>query len=388
MRADKAGGVAPALLSLFRDLYAYRQRENRDPLEDWLTECMAIALRALPEEAQAAFFSWCSGVEIDEAQKLLAVSGVSVETQFFAGTAGRPDLVILLDGQPWIVFENKVSHGIGRRANEDGADSHQLRAYADWLDANASGKARSALVFVSHITPPPDDFRGRQADALYHGMHRVHTSWGAVARRLSSSVNHLENSHYAKVIAAAFLGYLEQQNMSNEFPTSVAFAAAELYLNQATPLENLVERMWDEVKLAVKFGRTADYQIKALADEGTVGAWRYVMPGLKGPQRWNYLQTGFWYPGAGSWIDTDALGSEAYGAQAVVFFGNSDDEMYAGVSDAPLGFLRPATNFLACKPVAAFPTDPQARGESIISWAAEQTALLKPFLIDHGLVGQ
>jgi hypothetical protein len=39
---------------LFSELYRYRQRENRENQEDWLTECLAAVLRALPKPSLAA----------------------------------------------------------------------------------------------------------------------------------------------------------------------------------------------------------------------------------------------------------------------------------------------------------------------------------------------
>jgi hypothetical protein len=372
---------------LFIDLYAYRQRENKDPLEDWLTECLAVTIRALPLPAKSTLLSELSGAVIAEPEAFFEVHKIEVLTQFPAGAAGRPDMLVQLDGDPWILFENKVGHGIAVREAVDGTQSHQLRRYADWL--NEQGRCcqlAKALVFVTHITQPPQDFRGADDARLYHGLHRTHISWGALGRRIAGLTDGLPNDHHAKALTNAFLAYLEDQDMSNEYPNSPAFAAAEIYLSQAAALENLVNRMWQELRTTVNFGRTADVQLSALPDEGSVSAWRWVAPGPSNPSRDLYLAAGIWFPETGSWFDAEEVVKGVRGPQAYVCFGHSNNDKFPNATGELEGFMRPNGDFLACKPVAEFSADPQARGEEIIAWVAERAGVLKMFLIKHGLI--
>jgi hypothetical protein len=372
---------------LFVDLYAYRQRENRNPLEDWLTECLAATIRALPSTQRGALLARLSGATIDDPEAFLAAHRVDIVTQYQTVAAGRPDMLILLDDQPWILFENKVSHGVSERIDEHGAQSHQLRAYADWLgDHGKDCILAPAIVFVTHITPPPEDFRVRDAAGRYRGLFPVHTSWGALGRAISTLVTGLAEEHHARILASAFLTFLEQHDMSNEFPSSAAFAAAELYVSQAATIENLVDRMWQEVRTVASFGRTSDYLLKALTDEGSVSAWRYVAPGAASPDRSSFLQTGIWYPETGLWFDAGDIGEDLRGPQAYLFFGNHADDIFTAATGEPEGFVRPSSNFLAFRAVTDFPGDPQARGEEIISWVADRGRALKTFLTAHQLI--
>lgn len=372
--------------NIFIDLYAYRQRENKDPLEDWLTECLAVTIRALPLAEKAELLAEFSGATIDHRAAFFEAHRVEVLTQYRAGEAGRPDMLIRLDGEPWIVFENKVGHGFSVREGADGSEIDQLRRYADWLNREGSHcRLAKALVFVTHITPPPPDFRNAIEAGLYRGLYPTHTSWGALARRIARLTDGLPEGHHAKALTTAFLAYLEDQDMSNEFPSSPAFAAAEVYLSQAAPLENLVDRMWDAIKTTVEFGKTAGYMLQALPGEGSVSAWRYVAPGPSSPSRHSYLQTGIWFPEIGSWFSED-VGKRLSGAQAYVYFGNDYDDMFQSSIGELEGFIRPNSDFLACKPIAEFSSDAQARGEEIIAWVAERARLLKTFLSEHGLI--
>jgi hypothetical protein len=376
-----------ATADIFVDLYAYRQRENKDPLEDWLTECLAVTMRALPATLKAKLLVLLSGTMIDDPDAFFAKHSIEILTQYSTRDAGRPDMLVRLDGQPWILFENKVAHGVSIREGDQGGDSHQLRGYADWLDEHGREcLLPRALVFVTHVTAPPEDFHGVDASRLYHGFHRTHTSWGALGRSIAALTFDLADEHHAKVLARALLVYLEEKNMSNEFPSSAAFSAAELYVSQADALENLVKRMWDELKTAVNFGRTADYQLQALTDEGSVSAWRFVAPGPSSPSRESFLQTGIWFPETGLWFDADDLEEELRGPQAYIYFGNGLEDSFSNANGELNGFMRPASNFLACKAINQFPTDPQVRGEQIIAWVAEQAHNLKNFLMQHLLI--
>lgn len=373
--------------TLFIDLYAYRQRENRDPLEDWLTECLAATIRALPGATKAILLSELSGAEIADPNAFLDLHEVEVLTQYPAGPAGRPDMLVRLDGHPWIVFENKVGHGVAAGGGVDGAETHQLRRYADWLNEQGHEcPLARAVVFTTHITRPPSDFRGADEAGLYHGLRRTSISWGALGRRIAGLTHDLPDDHHAKALTTAFLAYLEEQDMSNEFPTSSSFAAAEVYVSHAAELENLVSRMWDELRTFADFGRTADYHLKALTDEGSVSAWRYVAPGPSSPSRHSYVQTGIWFPEAGSWFDATDVVKGVRGPQAYVYFGNSYEDMFGDTTGEPEGFLRPDKDFLACRPTADFSEDPQARGEEIIAWVAERAGVLRTFLLKHGLI--
>lgn len=174
--------------------------------------------------------------------------------------------------------------------------------------------------------------------------------------------------------------------MSNEFPPSSAFAAAEMYVSHAGTLENLVDRMWQEIRTVASFGRTSDYQLMALTEEGSVSAWRYVAPGAASPDRSSYLQTGIWYPEAGLWFDADDVGEDLRGPHAYLFFGNDTDGTFSAATDELDGFMRPSSSFLAFKAVADFSSDPQSRGEEIVSWVADRGRALKVCLTDHGFI--
>lgn len=70
---------------LFIDLFAYRQRENKDPIEDWTTECLAATIRSLPSQVLSELLK-----EFTRADRDISVAvdagEIEVLTQYHAGT--------------------------------------------------------------------------------------------------------------------------------------------------------------------------------------------------------------------------------------------------------------------------------------------------------------
>lgn len=112
---------------LFTDLYRYRQREKKNNLEDWLTECVAAILRALPKPVFAAFASGLTGQSADSIANVFEDVSIATQVTIDRGTQGsqRPDLLISIaapdegdrkkPSQPWLLFENKVFHHVDER---------------------------------------------------------------------------------------------------------------------------------------------------------------------------------------------------------------------------------------------------------------------------------
>lgn len=383
---DRSGLGEPNLNNdLFIDLFAYRQRENKDPIEDWTTECLAATIRSLPSQVLAELLKEFTRADRDISVAIDA-GEIEVLTQYHAGKYGRPDMLIKFNGQPWILFENKVGHAVSERENE-GVQIHQLRAYADWLKEHGEDcDMPRALVFITHLTPPPRDFTAEASASLYHDFSRYHSTWGVVARKIEALTADLAEDHFAAGLSRAFSRYLKDQNMSNEFPDAVALSSAQLYVSQAASLENLVDRMWQEAAGIAACGKTASYRIKADPDYGTVNAHRYALSAPNSSSGWSYIETGVWFPELDSWYDSEEIGRDLVGPHVYVGFFNGDDDYFTMTKDAPEGFLRPASDFLAIESLSTFSADPDARGGEIVSWVAGKAAVLRPFLLERKIV--
>lgn len=100
--------------NLYGRLFRYRSRENRAPLEDYLTEALADLLERVPVQDQAKLIGNILGSE-RVWQKAFANHRHSWRTQVACG-GGFADLVLELNGKAAVVIESKLyssvrSHG-------------------------------------------------------------------------------------------------------------------------------------------------------------------------------------------------------------------------------------------------------------------------------------
>lgn len=89
--------------SFFTNLFAYRQRENNSPLENFLTEIFAYCLQS-DKDFRRSFFKIC--LKINNGGRFF------ISTQNEYEEYGRPDIEIELDNYS-ILIENKVDSAEG-----------------------------------------------------------------------------------------------------------------------------------------------------------------------------------------------------------------------------------------------------------------------------------
>ena len=153
--------------SLLVDLFKYRSREKREAMEDWLTECVAAILRALPPHELAEALKSVTGQNCAALLEAGSVIGIAtqvviekrIDHQMDAekGKAAqrevqRPDMVISIDGHPWLVFENKVAHAVDHDRASDASRVSQLERYGTWLQDQQFGSPSLRDPF--HTRPP------------------------------------------------------------------------------------------------------------------------------------------------------------------------------------------------------------------------------------------
>jgi hypothetical protein len=85
-----------------------------------------------------------------------SAKSIQIDTQFWIDENSRPDIVILADGQPLIVVENKISAPL---------QDNQLGRYRDWIATKATADWPGVVCFLTHTTDPPSDFMRHGAPA-------------------------------------------------------------------------------------------------------------------------------------------------------------------------------------------------------------------------------
>ncbi|WP_147366957.1 type I restriction enzyme HsdR N-terminal domain-containing protein [Aurantiacibacter zhengii] len=376
---------------LFSDLYRFRQRENKNNLEDWLTECLAAVLRELNRDEWQKFLIEVTGADQFAIAKLLSEEIPEVRTQVQAGGGiGIPDLVIFHRDQPFVLFENKVAHSVSVHENDAGEVVNQLHRYARWLvKQSRPGAEVLHLVFLTHLTRPPADFGVMKASNLcpYEGIARTTESWGRIARTLSRITRTEKPASLAAGLAKAFQTMLENENMANEFPDTNSFAALQIFLKQGAALENLVSRMWDEAAGVANSGKMSARRVEAELDYGRYSASRYANAIASPATNSAFLMTGIWYPEVKDVWQADELGGyEPTDPHVFLLFADDKDDVFTSIHGVPgEGWHRPNSDFLALQPLYSFKGSPDSRAASILEWVAREAKLLRPFLLENNL---
>jgi len=118
--------------SFFTNLFAYRQRENNTPLENFLTEIFSFCLQT-DINFRNSFFKVCL--------KINSKGNCLISTQNEYEEFGRPDIEIELDNYS-ILIENKVDSTEGL---------NQLNRYASILRMHKQDDRKKIVVFLTKI---------------------------------------------------------------------------------------------------------------------------------------------------------------------------------------------------------------------------------------------
>jgi PD-(D/E)XK nuclease superfamily len=231
------------MASLYARLYTYRERRDRRPLEDFLTEALCDILNRLPRAEMSGF-----AAELFLPREALEAWDLQFDrTVEYHWTTreptddGRiPDLVLYRGDQPMIVVENKVGAGLAL---------HQLEDYGRWLKDYCAGRDwPGVIVFLTHYTPPPEDF-GASAEGIYGVRWQRVCRWPAVWKWLDAkgSLRTTEQFRNAwQVLAKELAEFLREKEVISDTMTQLDFAAAKMYIASASRTRRLFERLWNE----------------------------------------------------------------------------------------------------------------------------------------------
>ncbi|MEL7687635.1 hypothetical protein AAG596_09705 [Citromicrobium bathyomarinum] len=376
---------------LFSDLFAYRPRireggaQDRSPLEDWLTECLAASLRALVQASLTAgseALATLSGAPSDAICAAIRTHGLVIQTQHHAGVDGRPDMVFWLGDWPWLVVENKVDHT---------ASLSQLAGYARWQADHEPRKSASiradtglqpAIVFITHITRAPEGFVS--GTAAFADVKVVATRWPRVAKLLSEKSTGLCSDSFALRLAQAFHCFLKDQHMANEYPTTRAVSAAELFMEEGAQLVELADHMLAQGECIGNFYRQTTTWARPRYSHGLFYAERPANDIVKGYS--GNFATGFWFPEIGSYgADIRRnFPKETISDAVKVFVTVEGEALVAATDSAPPGWLRDGDEFLAFADFASFNGTPDERGQEILEWTKRRCEAFRDWAESQG----
>lgn len=371
---------------LFADLYRNRPREKKEAQEDWLTECLAATLNALTPLQLAEVLSDLTGQPLERISSI--AEQVTVETQatvsrYDDGREGgiqRPDMLVRVRSQPWIVFENKVAAAVDEEKETTGNIRNQLQRYAEWISSQPFQieGLEQAVGFITYHTPVPADFIAvSRVDDGYNGIARFNSSWGGIATKLVSVTSSEPEQFHSRNMAEAFSTYLKEYSMEHEYPTYQDIGLLANWIDRADSITKLVDDMFNRVWSFANWG-SHYYGAEAYQKYGYMMAHRYIKASGQVPSG-TYLATGIWFPDSGDGWYANEL-DETVSASPKVFLqlGNDDDDQLHDWKGLPSDeWKRPVSDFIVFRDFTDFPGDANARANAILAWVDKEAAHLQ-----------
>jgi hypothetical protein len=320
-------------VSIYKNLFRYRPREKKLSLEDFLSAALSDILNRLPREESIHFISHVlleHSANIDEWLSFIASipdASFDWQTQVHVHhvSDGILDVLLRIDGRDVIIIENKIAAPTGSRGADSSLQSvepiltstvtadeyNQLHVYGGWLKKRCEGQAwRGALVFLTHFTQPPSDFR---ESAGQYGVPTLGVCrWGKIWR-WAKSVGGLAKPGAMerpvwKELCVELAEFLEERNMTSEYMTSHDVAAVEIFVNSGTRIDKTFEKASEAIETAktgiIKEGLEIYSALQRHVYDGNGAvAWKYFYVRKqreKTPKNW-YFGWGIRFPAISQW---------------------------------------------------------------------------------------
>lgn len=287
-------------MSIYTNLFNYRPRPSRKPLEDYLSAALADLLNRLSCVEHMAFITdvllegeasraWSSLMEGRHPPKLRWTTHVSMSKG--QGTVFM-DMLLRVDDQEALVVESKVHAGYQTHASEEpsleaeptNGEVNQMETYGRWLGERCRARLPTngqawpgALVLLTHRTGPPAGFDAGRYGIGHVGVCRwrqVRRWAGALSTRAGSVAG---QDDVARSLAAEFATFLDEQEMGADLMTVDGLSGAATHFAEAEKARQAVDAMQERLGQTLSQVRAGRVWRAAFSPrDGVVWAWSYL----------------------------------------------------------------------------------------------------------------
>ncbi len=349
--------------SLYSRLFRYRSRQDRQPLEDFLTEALADLAGRMPRAELVEMIGWCfRDARCTPDLACLDGAKVSFATQVSVPN-GVADLVMHVDGRPMLVVENKTwsefrDHGSSERP------ANQMTTYCGWLREASEGAECAALLITGTRNAPPG-FLGGDGYAV---AARGQVTWATLGRWLLSRLPAPQERQTWHELAAELVGFIREKELDSDIFTSADLAALTMAMPAMDRWDATLRSMWsaaDDVRK--RFLEARHYDFRFQPEAGLYWNWKYEPRRTSGNKA--YVGLGVRLPEMSSWYPSLQLPSSPHMAVIV----STDDGRLVHLGPPPEGWLaddEDGDRILAF-PIHELPLDPGRRAERLNNWMRE-----------------
>ncbi len=383
--------------NIYSRLYTYRQNQKREALEDFLTEAFADLfdrLDAPTKRSLLAVLMPSSAVALIEAI-VSDLGALNLQTQVVITVEGyskRPDMVLRWGRRNLLVIEAKVgagfqSHTFGAPAEADSEPvvRNQLETYAEWIAGQQEDDAAwpGAIVFLTARTDPPEGFRQRRQDGVMTSV----VTWKEVGLWLHKTLGAGDRRLAAVALAADLHAFIKENDLMTKYPTSRDLAATMLFAHSYIALEAMIR---DTIKVMAKqfpkLSHGRNLNVGFLSGHNLYWGWFLFSKAVRRLPTVPFLAVGICFEVPKAWEgDVDGLPQHE-----PFFFVVSGDDRYKERIDTiyrgvPKGWttVEDRWRIISCRPVSAFPADPEKRVADLQTWAAGEVDRLVVQVVDY-----
>ena len=251
--------------SLYSRLFRNRERPDRSPLENFLTESLVDLLNRGGAPLTLGFIElciqlgplWTPAYRADLCDAIRAAGRVYWKTQIHAvanGNGGIADIVLCLDDTPRMVIESKIWAPIARHGDVDAVPeqgvvlaANQLHTYGCWLASQLPPPLNGVLVLLTHSYGQPPGFL--DAGGQGYGIdRRAVARWQHVDRWLRAVAQQPGAGGCVTALARDLTAVLREKNIRGTIMTPTDLAAAHVFANSSANLMDLFKALRQQMK--------------------------------------------------------------------------------------------------------------------------------------------